>query len=152
MWSWNQFRNLPRNQGLSPQEQARQYFIHQSNMMMEAASINNAAASSAAAGAGAGGSGNKKRLSDLLIFGIKNAPTAPPDDYVLFDLLKDGQTEPFTTDNPFYGPTVFADNTDDGFKYFVTRTVEPKSTILFGKMSNSGEVTYIQENLLSTVC
>ena len=23
MWSWNQFRNLPKNQGLSAQEQAR---------------------------------------------------------------------------------------------------------------------------------
>jgi hypothetical protein len=59
MWSWNQFRNLPRNQGLSAQEQARQYFIHQSNMMMEASSNSNsaAAASSAAAGAGAGAGG-----------------------------------------------------------------------------------------------
>jgi len=35
MWSWNQFRNLPKNKELSVQEQARQYFIHQSNMMME---------------------------------------------------------------------------------------------------------------------
>jgi len=25
MWSWNQFRNLPKNQGLSAQEQAIQY-------------------------------------------------------------------------------------------------------------------------------
>ena len=56
MWSWNQFRNLPKNQGLSAQEQARQYFIHQSNMMMEASSI---AVAPAAAGAGAGGGGNR---------------------------------------------------------------------------------------------
>jgi hypothetical protein len=64
MWSWNQFRNLPKNQGLSPQEQARQYFIHQSNMMMEASNNNAAAASSAAAGAGGAGGGRKK-VSDF---------------------------------------------------------------------------------------
>lgn len=58
MWSWNQFRNLPRNQGLSPQEQARQYFIHQSNMIMETSS---AVAASSAAGAGAGGRGGSRR-------------------------------------------------------------------------------------------
>jgi len=65
MWSWNQFRNLPKNQRLSPQEQARQYFIHQSNMMMEASSNNNsaAAASSAAAGAGAGGTPASRRVT-----------------------------------------------------------------------------------------
>jgi hypothetical protein len=68
MWSWNQFRNLPKNQGLSPQEQARQYFIHQSNMMMEASNNNAAAAASSAAGAGAGAGGaggGRKKVSDF---------------------------------------------------------------------------------------
>ena len=51
MWSWNQFRNLPKSQGLSPQELSRQYFIHQSNMMMEA-SINNSIAVASAASSG----------------------------------------------------------------------------------------------------
>jgi hypothetical protein len=55
MWSWNQFRNLPKNQGLSAAEQSRQYFIHQSNMMMEA-SINNSVLPSSAAAGSAGGS------------------------------------------------------------------------------------------------
>ena len=71
MWSWNQFRNLPRNQVLSTQEQARQYFIHQSNMMMEATENANAVATSVAVGSG-GGSIKKVYLS-LVFNDILNA-------------------------------------------------------------------------------
>jgi hypothetical protein len=60
MWNWNQFKNLPRNRDLSPQEQSRQYFIYQSNMMYEASVNNTVAAAAAAAGAGAGGGGIRK--------------------------------------------------------------------------------------------
>jgi len=156
MWSWNQFRNLPKNQGLSAQEQARQYFIHQSNMMMES-SFNNAAAaaSSAAAGAGAGaggGSGNKKQSTDFLIFGLKSVPTLPPDDYVLFDLLKNNEVTPFATSDIFYGPTVFADNPDDGLKYFASKDIyDPSNPILFGKMDNSGSMSYIDIDIVGII-
>jgi len=57
MWNWEQFKSLPRVQGLSAAEKARQYFLHQSNMMMENNFNAAAAASSAAAGAGAGAGG-----------------------------------------------------------------------------------------------
>ena len=110
MWSWNQFRNLPRNQGLSPQEQARQYFIHQSNMMMEAS--NNNAASSAAA-AGAGGRIKPSTSTDLLIFGIRETPEIPGQDYQLFNLESNSTLTLFMTD-AFFGTTVFANNTDNG--------------------------------------
>jgi hypothetical protein len=60
MWSWNQFKNLPRNRDLSPGEQSRQYFIYQSNMMYEA-SVNNAVAAAAAAAGSGGGSFKKTR-------------------------------------------------------------------------------------------
>jgi len=69
MWSWNQFRNLPRNQKLNAQEQARQYFIHQSNMMMEASSV---AAAAASAGAGAGGGGSKKVIPTFTFKSLSN--------------------------------------------------------------------------------
>ena len=55
MWNWNQFKNLPRNRDLSAQEQSRQYFIYQSNMMYEA-SVNNTVATAAAAAGSGGGS------------------------------------------------------------------------------------------------
>jgi hypothetical protein len=64
MWSWNQFRNLHRNQGLSPAEQARQYFIHQSNMMYEA-SLNNNVATAVAAASSAGGGGGIKKVTEF---------------------------------------------------------------------------------------
>jgi hypothetical protein len=63
MWNWNQFKNLPRNRDLSPQEQSRQYFIYQSNMMYEA-NINNTVAAAAAA-AGSGGGGGLKVISEF---------------------------------------------------------------------------------------
>lgn len=55
MYNWNQFRNIPKFKGLPPQEQARQYFIYQSNMMIEQSS-NSAAIAPAAAASSAGGS------------------------------------------------------------------------------------------------
>ena len=60
MYNWNQFRNFPKFKDMSAQEQARQYFLYQSNIMMEqsaAAIAPAAAAAAAAAGAGAGGGG-----------------------------------------------------------------------------------------------
>ena len=59
MYNWNQFRNFPKFKDMSAQEQTRQYFLYQSNIMMEqsAAAIAPAAAAAAAAGAGAGGGG-----------------------------------------------------------------------------------------------
>jgi hypothetical protein len=67
MWSWNQFKNLPKNQSLSAAEKARQYFIHQSNMMMEASSSAVAAAAASAAGAGAGAGGSRKKEFVLIL-------------------------------------------------------------------------------------
>ena len=58
MYNWNQFRNFPKFKDMSAQEQARQYFLYQSNMMMEQsanAALAPAAAAAAAAGAGGGG-------------------------------------------------------------------------------------------------
>ena len=58
MYNWNQFRNFPKFKNMSAQEQARQYFLYQSNMMMEQsanAALAPAAAAAAAAGAGGGG-------------------------------------------------------------------------------------------------
>jgi hypothetical protein len=149
MWNWNQFKNLPRNRDLSPQEQSRQYFIYQSNMMYEA-SLNNSVAAAAAAAAGSGGgSGLTNIKTDFLIFGVKEQPTLPPDDYMLFRLNNNDTTDEFETSDIFYGPTVFANNTDDGFKYFVTRDLYDFSNpILLGKMDNSGVVTYISESIL----
>ena len=61
MWSWNQFKNLPRNRDLSPAEQSRQYFIYQSNMMYEASINNTISVAAAAAAAGSGGGSGLKR-------------------------------------------------------------------------------------------
>jgi len=150
MWSWNQFRNLPRNQGLSPQEQARQYFIHQSNMIMEA-SFNNAAASSAAAGAGSGGRIKPFTSTDFLIFGMKEAPELPGQDYRLFNVESNVAPTLFMTDG-FFGPTVFANNTDDGFKYFLSRNLyDLSSPILFGKMDDSGNLTYLDIDIVESI-
>jgi hypothetical protein len=149
MWSWNQFRNLPKNQGLSPQEQARQYFIHQSNMIMEA-SFNNAAASSAA-GAGSGGRIKPFTSTDFLIFGMKEAPELPGQDYRLFNVESNGVPTLFMTDG-FFGPTVFANNTDDGFKYFLSRNLYDLSNpILFGKMNDLGNLTYLDIDIIESI-
>jgi hypothetical protein len=155
MWSWNQFRNLPKNQGLSPQEQARQYFIHQSNMIMEAsfnnAAASSAAASSAAAGAGAGGRIKPSTSTDFLIFGVKEAPEIPGQDYRLFNVESNGVPTLFMTDG-FFGPTVFANNTDDGFKYFLSRNLyDLSSPILFGKMDDSGNLTYLDIDIVESI-
>lgn len=150
MWSWNQFRNLPRNQGLSPQEQARQYFIHQSNMMMEA-SNNNAASSAAAAGAGAGGRIKPSTSTDLLIFGIRETPEIPGQDYQLFNLESNSTLTLFMTD-AFFGTTVFANNTDDGFKYFLSKNLYDLSgPILFGKMDDLGSLTYLDIDIVEDI-
>jgi len=55
MYNWNQFKGLSRVKDLSPQEQARQYWMYQ-NSAYES-SIQSAAAASVAAGAGAGSGG-----------------------------------------------------------------------------------------------
>lgn len=145
MWSWNQFKNLPRNQGLSPAEQSRQYFIYQSNMMYE--SSLNAAAASAAAGAG-GGTPASRRVpminTDFLLFGIPNLP----DDYMLFNLNNDDTVTTFETDM-FYGPTVFTDG-PDSFKYFVSKSSSGDS-VSFGKMDDSGVITILDDDLLNKI-
>ena len=68
MYNWNQFRNFPKFSNMSAQEQARQYFLYQSNIMMEQSSNSSlapAAAAAAAAGAGAGGGGKLPEISDI---------------------------------------------------------------------------------------
>ncbi len=57
MYNWNQFRNFPKFKDMSQQEQARQYFLYQSNMMMEQSANAALAPAAAAAAAGAGGGG-----------------------------------------------------------------------------------------------
>ena len=57
MYNWNQFRNFPKFKDMSAQEQARQYFLYQSNMMMEQSANAALAPAAAAAAAGAGGGG-----------------------------------------------------------------------------------------------
>ena len=74
-----------------------------------------------AASAAAGAAGGSKKITDFLIFGLKNQPTSPPDDYMLFNLKKDGTTQPFSTSEVFQGTTVFANNTDDGYRSWSSR-------------------------------
>lgn len=62
MYSWNYFISLPGIKDLDPREQARQFFIHQSNAMLEAS--NNSLAPAAAAAAGSGGGGLTKKTSN----------------------------------------------------------------------------------------
>ena len=88
MYNWNQFRNFPKFKDMSAQEQARQYFLYQSNIMMEQSAAAIAPAAAAAAGAGAGGGGGKitakedfgqYRTSKAIYFdtmGGDNAPTS----------------------------------------------------------------------------
>jgi len=85
--------------------------------------------------------------TDFLIFGLKSTPTTPPDDYMLFNLQSNNTVTAFTTNGIFYGPTVFANNPNDGFKYFVTTEIDG-SGISFGRMSDSGEVTILYDDLL----
>ena len=40
MMNWQQFKNLPKIQSLPPQEQARQFFIYQSDRIHEASMAN----------------------------------------------------------------------------------------------------------------
>jgi hypothetical protein len=145
MWSWNQFRNLPGVKSLNDQEQKRQYWLHQSNMMLES-TINPAAA------AAAGAAGGSKKLTDFLIFGLRGIST-PPNDYILFNLKKDGQGQPTSVSDIFYGPTVFANNPVDGYKYFISKDLYNQNTspILFGKIDSAGNITYIDNNFLSQV-
>ena len=68
MYSWKYFISLPGIKDLDPREQARQFFVYQSNAMLEASNntLSQAAAAAAAAGAGGGaggGSGLRKRTS-----------------------------------------------------------------------------------------
>ena len=67
MYNWNQFRNFPKFKDMSQQEQARQYFLYQSNIMMEQSSNSSLAPAAAAAGAGAGGGGSLPKKLDNYI-------------------------------------------------------------------------------------
>lgn len=69
MYNWNRFKELPKIKQLSPQEQSRQYFIYQSNMMYEA-SLNTIAAAAAAAAGSGGGGGIKKAAPKKIIASI----------------------------------------------------------------------------------
>ena len=75
MYNWNQFRNFPKFKEMSAQEQSRQYFLYQSNMMMEQSSNSSlapAAAAAAAAGAGAGGGGSLPTVEVIPTFAFKS--------------------------------------------------------------------------------
>jgi len=90
--------------------------------------------------------------TDFLIFGLKNLPTSPPDDYMLFNLQSNNTVTTFTTNGIFYGPTVFANNTDDGFKYFSSRDISgPTNSILFGKMNDFGDLTYLEIDIVENI-
>lgn len=91
-------------------------------------------------------------VTDFLIFGIKNIPTSPPDDYMLFNLESNNTVTAFTTNGIFYGPTVFANNPNDGFKYFSSRDISgPTNSILFGKMDDFGNLTYLDIDILGSI-
>lgn len=151
--NWEQFKNLPKIQTLSPQEQARQYFLYQSNMMME----NNfsAAASSAAAGAGsgAGGGGGRRSNTGFRVFGFRLPPTGQ-DDNVLFNLRDNSTLHQFTN---FDGPAVF--ETVDNTTYFVelgnfAGEIGPfaySDNILFGSMDSDGNKTIINDTILEQI-
>jgi hypothetical protein len=90
--------------------------------------------------------------TDFLIFGLKNLPTSPPDDYMLFNLQSNNTVTTFTTNGTFYGPTVFANNPNDGFKYFSSRDISgPTNSILFGKMNDFGNLTYLDIDILGSI-
>ena len=90
--------------------------------------------------------------TDFLIFGLKNTPTTPPDDYMLFNLQSNNTVTAFTTNGIFYGPTVFANNPNDGFKYFSSRDISgPTNSILFGKMDDFGNLTYLDIDILGSI-
>jgi hypothetical protein len=90
--------------------------------------------------------------TDFLIFGLKSTPTTPPDDYMLFNLQSNNTVTAFTTNGIFYGPTVFANNPNDGFKYFSSRDISgPTNSILFGKMDDFGNLTYLDIDILGSI-
>ena len=91
-------------------------------------------------------------VTDFLIFGIKNIPTSPPDDYMLFNLESNNTVTTFVTSGIFYGPTVFANNPNDGFKYFLSKdSFDPTNPILFGKMDDFGNLTYLDINIVESI-
>jgi hypothetical protein len=65
MYSWKYFISLPGIKDLDPREQARQFFVYQSNAMLEASnnSLSQAAAASSAAGSGGGGGLRRNNLT-----------------------------------------------------------------------------------------
>lgn len=142
MYSWQRFKTLDRVKSLPLQEQARQYFLHQSNFLSESAFV---PSSSAAAGAGAGGGGNNIRLSPFRSFYL--------DDGRLYRISYNRRkTDSLLTDDnigPFLGVTCFAINYDDGFLYYVTSEFE---TSIFGKVDvNTGETFEIDTENLSSI-
>jgi len=151
--NWEQFRNLPRIQTLSPQEQARQYFLHQSNTMME--NTFSAAAASAAAGAGAGAGGSRNTKTQFRLFGFK-VPATNQEDYVLFDVEDNSTLIPFSED--FSGPSILSKD-DNGSTYFITRNTsgyfsdnqEYGDKYIFGSMDESGNTTVINDTILSQI-
>jgi hypothetical protein len=89
--------------------------------------------------------------TDFLIFGMKEAPEIPGQDYRLFNVESNGVPTLFMTDG-FFGPTVFANNTDDGFKYFLSRNLYDLSNpILFGKMDDLGNLTYLDIDIIESI-
>jgi len=79
MYNWNQFKSFPKFKDMSQQEQARQYFLYQSNIMMEQSSNSSlapaaaaAAAAAAGAGAGAGGGGSLPTVEVIPTFALKS--------------------------------------------------------------------------------
>lgn len=114
MYNWNQFRNFPKFKNMTPQEQARQYFIYQSNIMMEQSSNSSlapAAAAAAAAGAGAGGGGRLPAISDISL-----SKRAIRKEYVTkeLDFMDDARYAPtlaeLNTEPTFSGPSTSSED------------------------------------------
>jgi hypothetical protein len=91
--------------------------------------------------------------TDFLIFGLKNlTEETSPDDYMLFNLESNNTITVFSTNGIFYGPTVFANNPNDGFKYFLSKdNFDPTNPMLFGKMDDFGNLTYLDIDILETI-
>jgi hypothetical protein len=77
---------------------------------------------------------------------------------MLFNLQSNNTVTTFTTNGIFYGPTVFANNPNDGFKYFLSRDISggdgggsPTNSILFGKMNDFGNLTYLYIDILGSI-
>jgi hypothetical protein len=140
MWSWNQFKNLPRNRDLSPGEQSRQYFIYQSNMMYEA-SVNNtvaAAAAASAAGAGSGGGSLKKRSRAIKIAAKNNT----------IGYFDQGDTQNLVFFTADWDAKSFSNNADTGIPYddindwYFDEMIDGKG-VLFRVNMNNDDVYYI---------